>query len=635
MTTPQTTAPEWEAQQAQPWTPHNEAIRLLDAFAVKSAIEDRDLTSPPVSCSDGARYLVDTPATGLWAGKDGQLAIAQGASASNGWRFATVAREGNQLYVRDEEKLIEYLNGAWRDAPGRIRFLGDLDDVDLTGLNDFDLIRWDASNGQWVPSAVSLTINELTDIGDVDPDGALFDGAILQWDLSNSAWVPITLPEPGEGVDRLVELEDVDTSTLADGLVLKYDASNGVFYFAEDRGGGGTDLYLGEFDAQLSPNYPAMTAGQFYSIGINGGEIGGSDGTSVAFGDLLFCINTSAGGTEEAVSTDYAVIARNAVHRAGTIAGAGNPNYPRARGGQYLKVISDGKVGGAAGKDVTTDDLVLCTETNDGGSEAAVGSNWVVIPTGSVGSGSGVDRLVELTDVDITGLADGNVLKWDASNGNFYFAEDLTGTGISRIRDASDVNFTSFTDNYVVTYDADTDKFILAAGNNRLQDLDDVDTTGLVDGNVLKWDGSNGFFYFAEDRSGIGAATKELIWQGDVDTHGVTPKSLFEAAAEQTLADGATITPDLDLGINFKVTLGGNRTLANPTNAKSGQSGLITVTQDGTGSRTLSYGSNWRFPGGSASGGVLSTGAGDVDVISYFVRADGTIIATMARDFAA
>jgi NAD(P)-dependent dehydrogenase (short-subunit alcohol dehydrogenase family) len=117
-------------------------------------------------------------------------------------------------------------------------------------------------------------------------------------------------------------------------------------------------------------------------------------------------------------------------------------------------------------------------------------------------------------------------------------------------------------------------------------------------------------------------------WEGDDTFKVLTARRLYTLAAEQALTDGATITPDFDTGINFSVTLGGNRTLANPTNAKSGQSGLIFITQDGTGSRTLAYGANWLFPGGDPT---LSTAAGSIDVISYIVRANGTIAASIAK----
>ena len=64
------------------------------------------------------------------------------------------------------------------------------------------------------------------------------------------------------------------------------------------------------------------------------------------------------------------------------------------------------------------------------------------------------------------------------------------------------------------------------------------------------------------------------------------------AVAIGTLTDGATITPDFGANQNFTVTLGGNRALANPSNMVVGQTGSIFIVQDGTGSRTLSYGSS-------------------------------------------
>lgn len=92
------------------------------------------------------------------------------------------------------------------------------------------------------------------------------------------------------------------------------------------------------------------------------------------------------------------------------------------------------------------------------------------------------------------------------------------------------------------------------------------------------------------------------------------------------LTDGATITPDFSASNNFSVTLGGNRTLANPTNIVAGQSGVIFVSQDGTGSRTLSYGSYWDFAGGNAP--TLSTAASSVDLLAYVVRTTTSIHTT-------
>ena len=92
----------------------------------------------------------------------------------------------------------------------------------------------------------------------------------------------------------------------------------------------------------------------------------------------------------------------------------------------------------------------------------------------------------------------------------------------------------------------------------------------------------------------------------------------------QTLTDGATITPDFATGNFFTVTLDGNRTLANPTNMVAGQGGCFFIVQDGTtGGRTLAYGTQYDFAGGTAP--TLSTAAGAVDRIDYVVRTTGSI----------
>ena len=96
------------------------------------------------------------------------------------------------------------------------------------------------------------------------------------------------------------------------------------------------------------------------------------------------------------------------------------------------------------------------------------------------------------------------------------------------------------------------------------------------------------------------------------------------------LTDGATIAVDFAASKHFSVTLAGNRTLANPTNIVAGQSGCIFVSQDGTGSRTLAYGSYWDFAAGTAP--VLTTTASAVDRVDYIVRTSTSIhaVATLA-----
>ena len=98
-----------------------------------------------------------------------------------------------------------------------------------------------------------------------------------------------------------------------------------------------------------------------------------------------------------------------------------------------------------------------------------------------------------------------------------------------------------------------------------------------------------------------------------------------------TLTDAASVAVSMNTGNNFLVTLGGNRTLAAPSNATAGQTGSIYVVQDSTGSRTLSYNTVYKFPGGSVP--VATTTGGAVDMLIYNVRSATTIDTVMLKDF--
>ena len=133
---------------------------------------------------------------------------------------------------------------------------------------------------------------------------------------------------------------------------------------------------------------------------------------------------------------------------------------------------------------------------------------------------------------------------------------------------------------------------------------------------------------YAQD-SDIGSTIQAF----DADTAKTDVAQTFSAAQRgtiTTLTDGATVTPDFAASNNYTLTLGGNRTIANPTNLTAGQSGSIFLVQDGTGSRTASWGSYWDFAGGTAP--TLTTTASAVDRIDYVVRSTTSIhaVATLA-----
>lgn len=127
----------------------------------------------------------------------------------------------------------------------------------------------------------------------------------------------------------------------------------------------------------------------------------------------------------------------------------------------------------------------------------------------------------------------------------------------------------------------------------------------------------------ADGGTGASTASAALTNLGGAGTASAQTFTAGQRAEITTLTDGATITPDMDDSNNFVVTLGGNRTMANPSNLTAGQSGSIFIIQDGTGSRTLSFGSYYDFAGGTAP--TLSTAASAVDRIDYVVRSTTSI----------
>jgi hypothetical protein len=87
--------------------------------------------------------------------------------------------------------------------------------------------------------------------------------------------------------------------------------------------------------------------------------------------------------------------------------------------------------------------------------------------------------------------------------------------------------------------------------------------------------------------------------------------------SESTLTDQATVTWDVSTEDVAKVTLAGNRTLAAPTNATTGQFISLLIIQDGTGSRTLTWNAVFEFASDTAPTLTTTAALGDVFVFRY------------------
>jgi hypothetical protein len=89
--------------------------------------------------------------------------------------------------------------------------------------------------------------------------------------------------------------------------------------------------------------------------------------------------------------------------------------------------------------------------------------------------------------------------------------------------------------------------------------------------------------------------------------------------ATQTLVDGATVNWDMSAGNIGLWAIGANRILAAPTNLVVGSSALR-ITQDVTGSRTVTWNAIFKWSAGAAP--VLSTAGNAIDIVSFIY--DGT-----------
>lgn len=109
--------------------------------------------------------------------------------------------------------------------------------------------------------------------------------------------------------------------------------------------------------------------------------------------------------------------------------------------------------------------------------------------------------------------------------------------------------------------------------------------------------------------------------------------SLDDAPVHQTIttiADAASIVMNMATNNQFLVTLGGNRTLAAPTNLTVGQTGHIYCIQNSGGGHTLGYNSVFQFAGGSDP--VATPAGGAVNLLVFSVRATDKVDAVMVND---
>jgi hypothetical protein len=130
------------------------------------------------------------------------------------------------------------------------------------------------------------------------------------------------------------------------------------------------------------------------------------------------------------------------------------------------------------------------------------------------------------------------------------------------------------------------------------------------------------------------SATPATVLAGTDNDQFLSTYALWTISQPVVVPFAANQVLDFNTGLNFDIAAATAAfTLANPNNAKSGQSGRIRLPQDATGGRLITYGTNWKGPGGAAAN-VLSTAANAVDMLYYFVRSAAEIEYALAKAFA-
>jgi len=495
------------------------------------------------------------------------------------------------------------------------------------------------------------------------------DGAVsLYYDNA----VKIATTSGGVDVTGLVEFDSLSgTGSVAITDILDQDnmSSNSATALATQQS---IKAYV---DAQVDT---ADTLSEILAIGntTGGTDVAVSTDDKVQFRDAAIYINSSTDGQLDIVADTEIQIAATTIDINGAINASGEiiaasldiSGDVDIDGTTNLDVVDiDGAVNIAAATTIDgankvqfRDAAIYINSSTDGqldivaDTEIQIAATTIDINGAINASGEIIAASLDISgDVDIDGTTNLDIVDIDGAV-NIAAATTIDGANKIQFRDAAiylnsstdgQLDIVADTEIQIAATTIDINGAINASGEIIAASLDisgDIDVDGTANLDVVDIDGAVniaaattmlgtltvGVNDTGHDVKIFGATSGKYVeWDESVDRLTVSGNAVGLIVG---LSDAASISTNLTLSNNFSVTLAGNRTLANPTNIAAGQSGSIFITQDGTGSRTLAYGSYFKFVGGTAP--VLSTAAAAVDRIDYVVATTTKIHAVASLD---
>ena len=251
------------------------------------------------------------------------------------------------------------------------------------------------------------------------------------------------------------------------------------------------------------------------------------------------------------------------------------------------------------------------------GSSFTVSSSTITFAS-NLATGDSIDFIILLGNVLDLGVPSDSTVTSGKLSGNLVTPGTLDVNGQELILDAdADTSITADTDDQIDIKVAGADDFRITA--NTFTALSGsgvvIPDGGLTLGSTAVSSTAAELNYNDISTLGTSAASKTIT----ADANGLTKITGAVLNVEDTLTDQATIAWDVIASPVAKVTLGANRTLAAPsgTSPAAGQFIALTVIQDGTGSRTLTWNATYEFTEDTAPTLTTTANKGDLFIFKY------------------